>query len=264
VLKANAPCKTLHLAAKIVSGRAHFSLFYWFSSMLAEVVTANTSFLEGLGKVVIADILLAGDNAVVIALAVRSLPAQQQWWGRVGGSLAAVLLRVLFVFIIIELLKVPFLRFAGGAALLWISWKLLKQGAEDHGEVKEAGSLWQAVWMIMVADVVMSLDNVIAISAASHGDMRLVIIGLLLSIPLVIFGSGLLTSLMAKLPAIIWAGAGLLAYIGVEMILQDQRIASLLGAQATATAHHYAPLAAGIFFFLMGWRGHKPSAVQVA
>ncbi len=182
-------------------------------------------------QIVILDLTLAGDNALVIALAVRKLPPKQQWQGRMWGTFGAVALRIVFIAIISVLLGIPLLQAAGGAVLLWIAVKLLSQ--EGHGEaehqVRQGGTLLEAIWIIIVADVVMSLDNVLAISGAAHGDMTLVIFGVGLSIPIVIWGSGLLARLMARLWWIVDVGAGILGWVGGEMILGDKVVQGWLG-----------------------------------
>ena len=182
-------------------------------------------------QIVILDLTLAGDNALVIALAVRKLPPKQQWQGRIWGTFGAVALRIVFIAIISVLLRVPFLQAAGGLALLWIAVKLLSQ--EGHGEaehqVRQGTTLLEAIWIIIVADVVMSLDNVLAISGAAHGDMTLVIFGVALSIPIVIWGSGLLARLMARFWWIVDVGAGILGWVAGEMILGDRVVQGWLG-----------------------------------
>ena len=179
----------------------------------AEMATADFWFRWV--QIVILDLTLAGDNALVIALAVRKLPPKQQWQGRIWGTFGAVALRIVFIAIISVLLRVPFLQAAGGLALLWIAVKLLSQ--EGHGEaehqVRQGTTLLEAIWIIIVADVVMSLDNVLAISGAAHGDMTLVIFGVALSIPIVIWGSGLLARLMARFWWIVDVGAGILGWV---------------------------------------------------
>jgi YjbE family integral membrane protein len=215
---------------------------------------ADAQFWQGLGKIVGSDIILAGDNAVVIALAVRSLPGQQQFWGRIFGSLGAVGLRVLFVWLITWLLNVPFLKFVGGILLIWIAFKLLKQNADESDEehVKEGNSFWHAIWIIVVADIVMSFDNVVAIAGAAHGHMGLVIFGLVFSIPLVIFGSGILSDLMKRFPALVWLGAGLLGHVAGDMILSDERVGGALG-QSVALLEHRLPILLGAFIVGLGW-----------
>jgi YjbE family integral membrane protein len=182
-------------------------------------------------QIVILDLTLAGDNALVIALAVRKLPPRQQWQGRIWGTFGAVALRVLFIAIISVLLRVPLLQAAGGLALLWIAVKLLSQEghAEAEHQVRQGGTLLEAIWIIIVADVVMSLDNVLAISGAAHGDMTLVIFGVALSIPIVIWGSGLLARLMARLWWIVDLGAAILGWVAGEMILGDRVVQGWLG-----------------------------------
>ena len=161
-------------------------------------------------SIVILDITLAGDNALVIALAVRSLPRGMQFWGRIWGSMGAVGLRLLFITIITYLLRIPLLQVAGGLLLIWIALKLVRQDVEGDGEghVRHGTSLWEAVWIIVVADVVMSLDNVLAVAGAAHGNLLLVVFGIALSLPLVVWGSGLLARLMNRYPWIVWLGGG--------------------------------------------------------
>jgi YjbE family integral membrane protein len=158
-------------------------------------------------KVVGIDLLLAGDNALVIALAVRTLSPRNQLLGRIWGTAGAVGLRLIFIGFISMLLEISFLYFVGGAVLVWIAFKLILQGGGEHDAGKEGSSLWEAIWIIIVADVSMSIDNVLAISGAAGGDMKLVIFGIGLSIPLVVWGSGLLSSLMNRFPWIIWLAA---------------------------------------------------------
>ena len=217
-------------------------------------VSGDFNFWEGLWKVIVADIILAGDNAVVIALAVRSLPARQQFWGRIFGAFGAVALRVLFVWLISSLLQVPFLRLVGGLLLIWIAVKLVqnKPVETDDGHVRAGTSLFEAIWIIVVADVVMSFDNVMAIAGASKGHMGLVVFGLLFSIPLVVIGSGLLSAIMRRFPWMIWLGAGLLGHVAGEMILADPRFRPWLGSVATHL-DLFLPLALGISLVALGW-----------
>ncbi len=203
--------------------------------------------LTKLAKIVLTDLVLAGDNALVIALATRSLPKRQQFWGRIFGAGGAVGLRVLFVFLITWLTRFPFLQLIAGLLLLWVAWKLVRpqdEALEDAAHPEKAhkhtaGSLWQAVRIIIVADIVMSLDNVIAIagiaqegSASPHGEMSLVIFGLLLSIPLVICGSALISMLLNRFRWLIWLGGGVLGHVAGKIIFQDPRVLSWLGVPA--------------------------------
>lgn len=215
---------------------------------------ADAQFWTSLWQVIVADIVLAGDNAVVIALAVRSLPEKQQFWGRIFGALGAVVLRVGFVWLVSWLLKIPYLQLAGGIMLVWIAWKLVRQqpGEDEAGHVREGASLWHAIWIIVLADVVMSFDNVMAIAGASKGHMGLVIFGLIFSIPLVVLGSGLLSELMKRLPLLIWLGAGLLGHVAGSMMLADVRVHAALEPWGHLLEHR-APIVLGAIITALGW-----------
>jgi YjbE family integral membrane protein len=202
--------------------------------------------------IVLIDLTLAGDNALVIALAVRSLPAREQWLGRIWGTAAAVALRLLFIAIVSALLTIPLLRAVGGLLLLWIAVKLVRPGGHEEGHVRHGASLRQAVWIIVVADVTMSLDNVLAVAAAAHGDLLLVTLGIALSLPIVVWGSGFLARLMAHHAWIIWVGGGILGYVAGEMITDDPLVRSWLGAHADTVDDFVSVLlAAGLT--LLGW-----------
>src|SRR5881409_3012843 len=179
--------------------------------------------------IILIDLTLAGDNALVIALAVRNLPERQQLLGRIGGTLGAVGLRLAFITVATFLMRIPFLQVVGGVLLLWIAFKLVHHETGAEGHVRQGGSLREAVWIIIVADAIMSLDNVLAVAAASDGDMRLVVFGIALSIPIVVWGSGLLARLMNRVPWIIWLGGAVLGYVAGDMILDDEALRSLLG-----------------------------------
>lgn len=172
-------------------------------------------------NIVFIDILLAGDNAVLIALAVQRLTPQERRLGIMVGSLGAVVLRVALTFVATKMLTIPFLKIVGGILILWIALKLLSQSSGDEEGGESASNLWQAMWMILVADITMSLDNIIAIAGASKGHMELVIFGLLLSIPFVVFASSWLSRLMDRYPIIVLVGAAILGKVGAEMILTD-------------------------------------------
>jgi YjbE family integral membrane protein len=190
----------------------------------------NADFVIGVLKIVLIDLALAGDNALVIALAVRTLPKRQQFLGRIWGTVGAVGLRLLFITIITYLLGIPLLQAVGGLLLIWIAIKLVRQ-SDSHGEghVKHGTTLLEAIWIIIVADVVMSLDNVIGVAGAAEGDMRLVVFGIGLSIPIVVWGSGVLASLMNRYPWIILIAAGILGEVAGKMIAHDHFIASRFG-----------------------------------
>ncbi len=195
--------------------------------------------------IVILDLTLAGDNALVIALAVRNLPPKQQWQGQLWGTFGAVALRVLFIGIITILFNIPLLQAVGGAVLLWIALKLLTQEGGDH-EVRRGTTLLEAIWIIVVADVIMSLDNVLAVAGAAHGDMLLVFFGVGLSIPIVIWGSGILARLMGRFPWIVDLGAGVLGWVAGEMVLKDEVIQGWLGKETVKALHWILPVSLGI------------------
>jgi len=256
--------------------------------------------LTKLAQIILTDLVLAGDNALVIALATRSLPAKQQFWGRIFGAAGAVILRVLFVFVVTWLTKIPILQLLAGIALLWVAWKLVRPqeealeaaGHPESATKHAARSLWHAVWLIIVADVIMSLDNVIAIagiakegSSSPHGEMSLVVFGLLLSIPLVVCGSALIARLMTHYRWVIWVGGGVLGHVAGEIIFKDPQVLSWLGIPATpgmsgvevnkllAVAPqsvgwlvHYLPWVLGVTLFCLGawWSWRQPLPVKPA
>ncbi len=175
-------------------------------------------------QIVWIDLLLSGDNAVVIAMACRSLPEKQRKIGIWLGAGAAIGLRIVFALIVSYLLALPLLKVIGGVLLFWIAIKLATGEDESHSEIESSESLWRAVRTIAIADAVMSLDNVIAISAASRGHPELFIFGLLLSIPLIIYGSQMVMTLLQRFPVLIWLGAALLGWIAGEMIVSDSAV----------------------------------------
>ncbi len=199
------------------------------SLLAAAVVTEPHSAWEwclALFNIIWIDVVLAGDNAVVIALAVRGLPPKQRLWGTILGAGAAVVLRVGLTFVATQLLTVNYVRLIGGLLILWIALKLLKQNDGAHEEGKGgANGLWQAVWMIVVADITMSLDNVLAVAGAARGHFGLLMFGLALSIPLVVFASNVISRLMAKYQLVVFLGAAILGKVGGEMIMTDAVVA---------------------------------------
>lgn len=203
--------------------------------------------------IIVIDLTLAGDNALVIALAVRTLPKRQQFWGRIWGTAGAVGLRLLFIAVATILLKIPFLQLVGGLALLWIAFKLVRQqsGGEGDGHVRHGSSLREAIWIIIVADAVMSLDNVLAVAAAAHGDMTLVVFGIALSLPIVVWGSGILAMLMNRFVWIIWLGGGILGYVAGEMILKERNVEQLLDHANPAIG--LLPLLPAVILVALGW-----------
>ncbi|MET1116741.1 MAG: TerC family protein [Comamonas sp.] len=203
----------------------------------------NTAdFWIGLLKIVWINIILSGDNAVVIALAARSLPPEQQRKAIMFGSGAAVVLRIVLTVVAAKLLELSFLQVIGGVLLLWIGYQLLSGQEEGDGHGKGTGTMMAAIRTILIADLVMSLDNVIAVAATAQGNMVLLILGLAISIPLVIFGSTLMIKLMERFPVIITLGAALIGWVGGETVVNDNLL------RGYTMAHpwlHYVAAAAG-------------------
>ena len=202
----------------------------------------HPDFWIGLVKIIWINIILSGDNAVVIALAARSLPPEQQKKAIMFGSGAAVVLRIVLTVVAAKLLELSFLQIVGGCLLLWIGLQLLTSHEDEEGASKGTGSMMAAIRTILIADLVMSLDNVIAVAAAAGGNMLLLILGLAISIPLVIFGSTLMIKLMERFPIIVILGAGLIGWVGGETIMNDKLLHDFVAANP---ALHYVAAAAG-------------------
>jgi YjbE family integral membrane protein len=220
----------------------------------------DPEFLGRLWAIVLIDLLLAGDNALVIALAVRSLPRRQQVLGRAFGTAGAVLLRVTLIVLATALLRIPLLQLAGGLLLLWIAVKLVREAAPPDAHARDAPSLGRAIWIIIIADAVMSLDNVLGVAGAAQGDMKLVVFGIALSIPIVVWGSGLLGRLMARFTWIVWVGGGVLGYVAGEMILGDRAIGQWTGGATLLRA--VVPPLLGFAMVAIGWwygRNRRPT-----
>ncbi len=198
------------------------------------------------------NLLLSGDNAVVIALAVRALPGRQRVLGQVWGTVGAVALRLAFVGIVSLLLRVPMLRIVGGLLLLWIAGKLVRPGEAEAETGSHGASFWEAIWIIIAADITMSLDNVLAIAAAARGDLLLVGLGIASSIPIVVWGSGILARMMNRFVWIIWLGGGILGYVAGEMMLDDPLAAEWFGHLAEALEYPF-PLALAAGLVALGW-----------
>ncbi len=191
---------------------------------MLDITTA--AFWIAVVQIITIDILLGGDNAVVIALACRKLPEEQRKKGIFWGVAGAIGLRVVMIFFALQLLAVPWLKIIGALLLFWIGIKLLQpEEGDGHGEVDASTTLIGAIKTVIIADAVMSLDNVIAVAAAAHGDMTLVVFGILVSIPIVVWGSQLVLTLMDRYPMVITIGGGLLGWIGGGMIPTDPAIA---------------------------------------
>ena len=192
------------------------------------------------------NILLSGDNAVVIAMACRGLPARQRLWGMILGAGVAVVLRILFTGIVAQLMLLPYLKIIGGLALFYIAVKLLVPEDPDENEVEAVEHLWRAVRIVAVADIIMSLDNVIAIAAAAKGSMTLLIFGLAISIPLIVAGAALIMTLLDRFPILVWAGAALLGWIVGEVIATDPVTEGYLTSHFGATVAHRVEIAAAV------------------
>jgi len=172
-------------------------------------------------SIVLIDLLLAGDNALVIALAVRSLPPRQRHWGLGLGAALAVALRVALTALAARVLRLEYLQIAGGLFVLWIAWKVLIDASGPPDHVPAARRLWQAVWYVTMADLTMSVDNILAIAGASKGNLGLLIFGLCLSIPFVVFASNLLVKVMNRFPVLIYLGVAILGKVAGDMVLAD-------------------------------------------
>jgi len=213
-------------------------------------VELDAQFWLALVQIIGINIILSGDNAVVIALACRNLPPQQQKWGIILGAGAAVVLRVIFTIFIVYLMTVPYLKFIGGLLLFWIGYKLMMP-QDDHGEVDAGANLMAAVRIVLIADAVMSLDNVIAVAAAAKGSYVLLIIGLVISVPLVVYGATLLINLINRWPVIIPGGAALIGYIGAEVMITDLAIEPWIEANAH-WLHDWGPLLGAVGIVAVG------------
>jgi YjbE family integral membrane protein len=174
------------------------------------------------------DLVLAGDNALVIAMAVRALPPRERRLGSAGGAIAAVLLRIALTTVAARLLKVPFLQLAGGLFVLWIAVKVMLDAGDEPDPATAPKRFWAAVWYIVVADLTMSTDNILAIAGASQGSVALIVFGLCVSIPFVVVSSNLLANLLNRFPATIYVGAGILGYVGGQMIFADRWVSGRL------------------------------------
>jgi YjbE family integral membrane protein len=192
----------------------------------------TSQFWLGLGAIIWVNIILSGDNAVVIALAARSLPKHQQKLAVLWGAGAAVVLRIVLTIVAVELLKLSYLKLIGGALLFWIAVKLLVPEDDGGDGVRSSSNLMGAIKTILIADLVMSLDNVIAVAAVAKGSVLLLVLGLLISIPLVVFGATMLMKIMESYPVIITVGAALIGYVGGEMLVTDPIVVEWFRANA--------------------------------
>ena len=224
-----------------------------FSQWINQVFGLDAATVLSILKIIGINIVLSGDNAVVIALACRNLPPKQRTMGILLGAGAAVVLRIIFTVLIAYVLDVPWLKLLGGLALFWIAIKLVKGEEADEDSVKAGNSLFEAVKIVAIADVVMSLDNVLAIAAAAGGQMWLIILGLVISIPLVVFGATLILSLLNRFPILVWAVAALLGWVAGELIATEpalkpymDQLAAMLGTDLKTVSKLFEAIGAAI------------------
>jgi YjbE family integral membrane protein len=223
----------------------------------------SAEFWVALVKIMWINILLSGDNALVIAMACRGLPPKQRMWGMILGAGVAVGLRIVFTGVVASLMLLPWLKIVGGLALFYIAAKLLVPDDPDEGEAEAVEHLWRAVRIVAVADIIMSLDNVIAIAAAAGGNMALVVLGLAISIPMIVAGAALIMALLDKFPILVWAGAGLLGWIVGEVIATDPVAVGFLnghyGADVAHKVEYVAAAVGAVLVLVVGglWRRSK-------
>ena len=226
-------------------------------------IALNWEFFTAFLSIILVDLILAGDNAVVIAIAVRSLPRKQRQKGIMLGAGAAVVLRVILTYFAAQLLQMSYVKFFGGLFILWIAVKLFVDSDPDQNTERDAHSVLQALWVIVVADLTMSVDNVLAVAGASKGNLFLLVFGLGLSIPFVVFTSSLLSLLMDKYPVIIYIGAAVLGKVGAEMIFTDPAVVRWVEVPEVALYGLEALFAVGVIVvgkLWMRWSsGHRSS-----
>jgi len=227
----------------------------------------NMEFAVALLSIMLVNIVLSGDNAVVIAMAVRSLPDKQRKQGILYGTGIAVLLRIVLTFFAAKLLDIPFMKLAGGILIAWIAVKLfLEEGAEENAENKPK-NVWKAITTILIADLVMSVDNVLAVAGASRGNLTLLVIGLGMSIPIVILASSFLSRLMERFPVIIWIGAAILGKVAGSMIMEDPMVERIFHNPGQLVEYSVqAFFALGVVVsgrFWMKWRSSHMKPVQI-
>ncbi len=254
---------------------------------LSEIIVALEAAIHipalwiAVGQIIGIDIVLAGDNAVIIALACRMLAPRQRLWGMILGAAVAVAMRIVFTMLVTQTMDFPYIKIVGGILLIWVAVKLVvpEPPADDAQKVRAADNLMRAVWIIAVADIVMSLDNVIAIAAMAsnaaaaidlaHAQairMMLIVFGLLVSIPLVVAGSALVMSLLERWPILIWVGAGILGWAAGDIIAKDDALKTAI--QMTNIPHFnlYASIAGAAFVLMAGYilaRRRKARTVEV-
>jgi YjbE family integral membrane protein len=247
--------------------------------LLADMI--QPAFWVAAGQIIGVNIILSGDNAVVIALACRMLPPRQRLWGMILGAGVAVLLRVLFTLVVAQAMQYPYLKVVGGLLLLWVAVKLVVPEDSDGDGVEAADNLWRAVRIVAIADIVMSLDNVIAIAASAEAaaarvdlahaaaiKTTLIVFGLATSIPLIIAGSAVLMLLLERFPILVWAGAGLLGWVAGDIMVKDIAVVSWLGEALAHRLELWAAAAGAAFvvatgYALLKWRRPEADVTDV-
>jgi len=223
-------------------------------------ITISSAALLALLKIIAIDIVLSGDNAVVIAMATRKLPKEQRNKAIVWGTAGAVALRIVFAILIVWLLKIPFVNLIGGLLLLWIAFKVLA-GGEEAARVSASNSFMKAIGTIILADAVMSLDNVVAVAGAANGHIFMLILGVAISIPIMIYGSVFIVKAMDKYPWIAYAGSGILAWTAGEMILREPHVHDFLHIETEAMGY-LITASLTIFILFAGYAANKRSAAK--
>jgi YjbE family integral membrane protein len=204
---------------------------FWSDGLQASVPGwGGAAFWIAIPQIVLINVLLSGDNAVVIAMACRGLPPRQRSWGILIGASTAALLLIVFAAVVTQLLVLPYFRLIGGLALLYIAVKLLAREDRDN-EVEAATHLWRAIRVVAVADLIMSLDNIIAIAAVARGNLALLVTGLAVSIPIILAGAALFMALLDRFPILVWAGAALLGWVAGDIMAVDPAVAGYLTAE---------------------------------
>jgi len=206
----------------------------------------SAAWFSALGSIIVIDLILAGDNALVIGLAARNVPAESQRRVILWGTAGAIIVRALLTAIVVWLLKIPGFLLVGGLALIYIGWKLTRDAGKDPHAVPAKASVRAAVQTIIIADAVMGVDNVLAVGGAAHGSMLLVVIGLAVSVPIVIWGSTLVLKWVARFPPILWLGAAVLGWTGAKMIASEPLIAGALDGHRGVRAVVYAVIVGGL------------------
>ncbi len=216
---------------------------------------STPQFWSALGAIMLLNLVLSGDNAIVIAMAARNLPAQHQKKAIIWGTFGAIAVRVVMTVVVVYLLKIPGLKFIGGLLLVWIAIQLVAEGDDDDSHGEASTSFWGAMKTIMIADAVMGLDNVLAVAAAAGGDLVMVIIGLFLSIPIVVFGSTIVLKLMERFPIVIWIGVALLGWTAGLMMWEENLLKPY-----TDPYHAYSKVVIGIITLVtlgIAWMMYK-------